>query len=252
MAAPRGCGFRKPGGIYLVCGTSPLGEPIENFLIDPPIKLSPAEIQAIGLSPVGVSLIEQDGVTHVLDWVGSEHYPNVADFVEEARRQGVSRRAASTVDFSRLGPESRLMLVHQKAWIRNFRDYYERTDWACPKRLAAHSMERIPVTVNGDNLIHRDEMCAGLWWRDVVGGVPYHEHSGQEDLDNPFEVFRQMPSFGYRAHHRPPMVDPIYSPAIFASFPIRTIEVIAAADGSHEAAAEKARAAKVEVRIEEE
>ena len=64
------------------------------------------------MSAVGVTLIERDGVTHVLDVVGREHYPAVELFVDEARRVGVSRRIAVTTDFERLTPDSRLLVLH--------------------------------------------------------------------------------------------------------------------------------------------
>ena len=65
---------------------------------------------ALGLSPIGVQLVERDGVWHILDWIGSEHYPNVADFLEEVRRFGLSRRLAKTVDFSKLTERSKILV----------------------------------------------------------------------------------------------------------------------------------------------
>src|SRR5579859_7564153 len=88
--ARRGCGYRQPGGAYFAVPLGPGGRPVEEFLIDRPIVVDAAKL---GAAAVGVTLLERDGVTHVLDIVGREHYPTVAEFVDEVRRLGVSRRA---------------------------------------------------------------------------------------------------------------------------------------------------------------
>ena len=77
IAVRRGCGTRKKGGIYFETGLGSYGKPLEHFIIDPPIL-----VNDWSLSPLGVQLVERDGVTHIVDWVGSEHYPNVADYLE--------------------------------------------------------------------------------------------------------------------------------------------------------------------------
>jgi hypothetical protein len=98
MQPVRGCGTRVKGGIYAECKLSPFGMPIEHFLIDPPNPIP----DDLGLTPVGVKLFERDGVFHILDWVGSAHYKNVADFIEETRNFGASRRLSKSTDFSKL------------------------------------------------------------------------------------------------------------------------------------------------------
>ena len=77
QGVPRGCGTRTSGGVYLECGTGYGGRPLEFFLADPPIPLTCD-------TKLGVQLIERDGVVHVLDWIGEQHYPNCADFLEKA------------------------------------------------------------------------------------------------------------------------------------------------------------------------
>ncbi len=81
IPATRGCGKRKPGGCYAEVGMSPNGKPVEYFLCDPPVLLDGWKV-----SSVGVQLIEVNGVHHILDVVGQQHYPGVADFVEEVSR----------------------------------------------------------------------------------------------------------------------------------------------------------------------
>jgi hypothetical protein len=112
----RGCGVRQPGGAYVAVPLGPGGSPIEHFLLDPPVLIDPA---ALGLSAVGVTMIERDGVTHVLDIVGREHYATVTEFIDEARHLGVSRRISRTSDFSRISQESRLVVLHAHAHIAN-------------------------------------------------------------------------------------------------------------------------------------
>jgi len=133
MAKPvvRGCGRRIPGGIYFETGLSPFGVPITEFLWDPPVPLEdPRDVAAIG-----TQLQERDGVFHILDWVGEIHYPNVTDFIEEVKRFGLSRRLAETHDFSKLSSQSRILLIHPRAFIRNFKAYQQ---WHCPKGYESH------------------------------------------------------------------------------------------------------------------
>jgi hypothetical protein len=144
--ARRGCGTREPGGAYLAVPLGPDGKPIEHFLIDPPFVV---DANALGLAPVGTTMIERDEVTHVLDVVGREHYPTVAEFIEEATRLGVSRRISGTADFSRLGPRSRLLLLHAHADIANAPQFASTR--RCPSELPEHLAEGF----NG--------MCARLW-----------------------------------------------------------------------------------------
>lgn len=241
----RGCGTREQGGAYLEVPLSRNGKPVEHFLIDPP---HPLDADALGMSPIGVKLIDDlegrrtpDGkpLQHVVDWVGAQHYPNVADMVEEIRRFGLSRRIARTKDFARLGPGSRILLAHAHAIIEPdfVRDAYYLRGHACPKRLDDHTTE----TIAG-------RMCAGLWWEDVVGissaPDPTPDRSGR--------VIRSMPSFSYDCRCRPPRIEPRYQLGLFASFPIAQIAVIRADDGSHEVTEHIVRQSLLPVVVEDE
>jgi hypothetical protein len=230
-AVERGCGRRKQGAIYFECGLGPVGRPVDDFLIDPPERLGEFDV-----TPVGVQLIERAGTYHVIDWVGSESYPNVADFVEEVRRFGLSRRAAKVLPFQLISPASRIILVHERAWIDNWSEYREPVDargdraHICPKGILCHMTAQVGP-------------CAGLWWEDVVEAIPSSMIPGG--------AIRQMPSFEYNCRPRPmKLVDlsgvavPLeekYEPAFFASFPISRIAVVKAPDGGHAEALAKAR-----------
>lgn len=227
----RGCGEREQGGVYAEFGVAPDGAGLEDFLIDAPLCI---DLAALGVRPIGVSLVCRQGVWHVIDWVGLEHYPNVADFVEEVRRFGVSRRLPRSLDFSRLTPASRLLLVHARAHVDNFHAYADR--WigrgtkrgTCPKRLEEHMQHDYPL------------MCAAIWWQDVVGGRVL-------DPVAPRIVHRTMPSFSYIAAAAPQGVQAHYLPAVFASFPVSRLVLV---DPKGEHGETQARAARSSLPVE--
>lgn len=107
----RGCGKRKPDGLYVCCGNPHglAGLPIDAFLVDPPI---PWDGQAFR-SPI---ITEIAGKSCVLMWVGAQFYPYVPDFVEEARVWGISKRVPRNFEFEKLPPgRTYLALIHPRA-----------------------------------------------------------------------------------------------------------------------------------------
>lgn len=180
----RACGHRLAAGRYAESRLGRSGRPITDFIYDPPLLL---DWQALGVRPVGVTLHDLGtGVMHVIDWTGESYYPSPADFVEEARKRGVSRRIAASVDIGQLTVESMLILVHPKAWIEDPVPYHiHRTldthgflphQWEhrwgyCPRRRKDH---QVPwpgwlATVPEDPRERAEKfpMCAGLWWNDL-------------------------------------------------------------------------------------
>jgi hypothetical protein len=155
--ARRGCGYRQAGGAYFAVPLSPGGSPIEEFLTDPPTVID--DPGSLGLAAVGIALIERDGVTHVVDIVGREHYPTVASFIEEARRMGISRRAPRTMEFARITPDSRLLLAHPHADVDNAVEFH--CEQPCPCHVDAHRAEGFC------------EMCARLWWEEPLDGAQH-------------------------------------------------------------------------------
>lgn len=173
---------------------------------------------SVGLSPVGVKLVNIDGTWHVFDWVGAKHYPNAADFLEEAVRFGLSRRISKKEDFSLLSAESRLILVH-------------------PKAIVTGEVEGVPPCPTERHPVHSDRMDiqeAGRLW--VVGdpntvsedSLLYEEtpiwatHKVAED-EFDFRV-RTMPGFEYNLAPRPDGVT--LSPGIIMVAPIERISVV--------------------------
>jgi len=234
--APRGCGKRVAGGVYFETPLSPYGQPVENFLVCPPQALA-FDAPTQGQLPIWVPDPGGDGHTlHLIDWIGRAFYPNVADFVEEVRAMGLSRRVApslltaTTTDpdgqprrvLEALDERSRLLCMHARALILNMEDYgYGDGWWQCPR-------ER-------DDHVRGDVMCVGAYWWDIAPGdgvelvgvpAPDTYRAGAE------AVWRYMPNFRYRAYSRP-QVSAHYAPAIFMALPIAQLGVVRGAHGEH-------------------
>lgn len=255
--AKRGCGERQRGGVYLETFIAPPGgegTPLEAFIVDPPIPVDPQEL---GVSGLGVTFTE-DG--HILDWVGSNNYPNIADFLEEGRVLGFSRRISKGLDLSKLAAKPKLLLIHSRGHIVDPTAYYAeaikgRQTIQCPKKncepmgfisieeeqsregggvatLQELRLRRKLVRVIKDDKEHigywphamrnpcSDEMCAGLYWRDLE----------LEDNEPGEAVNRTLPcGANYRGHIRPDGPK-LYEPAIFLVLPIHAVAVVKAPD----------------------
>ena len=204
----RACGRRIRGGVYAETRLGTKGQPIEYFIVDPPRFV---DLAALGLTAVGVKLVEVCGVWHVFDVVGQEYYPYPADYVEETQRKGASRRLPANLDFAKLSPESRLFLIHQKAVIENFEQYPQPPLVDCPKGLDEHQAAPLP------------SMCAGQWWHDL-----------------PENGVRWLPGgVEYCGFQRSQGVAPIYQYGVFLTLPITNLAVIKGGEDTeknHEAA----------------
>jgi len=222
----RGCGFRVKGGVYIETRLSPYGQPIENFLIDSPQVL---DTQALGIRPRGMTPLLRDGTTHLFDWVGSDGYPNVADFIEEARHKGISRRVLPSL-VADLTPDSRLLLIHPRAHVHNALDFWHALD--ASGRL---NLVKCPAHMRGDDTNHPeivswalnspDELpqpwCLGACYHDVIG------KSVGGESKHPDIVQATVGDVTYQAHARPAMAEHVkYVPALFAAFPITNIAII--------------------------
>lgn len=132
--------------MYIEAGSPDgLGPNILETIADPMQALDPVEI---GVTPIGVHLIEMNGVNHVVDIVGVQHYPAPVFFVEEMLRHGVSRRIPKTFPFEKLDPaRSKLILLHKRAFVEG----HDTTEVYC--RLLRHDRS--------------DPLCSGAWWTTV-------------------------------------------------------------------------------------
>lgn len=249
----RGCGAsRIAGGVYVVVPHSPLGLPLESFLIDPPRRFTRDELRVMGIKATGMSLIPDATATtgwSVADWVGSEFYPNTYDILAEIRAYGLSRRVQSTLNFGLLGKGSRIYLLHERAHIDGpGREalWEGRQSSLCPKYLYEHMS-----WAAGEN-----PMCVTLYRECIEGGEAWTmaEKSGvmalatMFDAENERLVRRQIGDVSYAGKRPPDGVTLTYTPAFFASFPIAGLEVVRDPIGKiHEKTAAKARKARLSV-----
>lgn len=124
----RGCGERAENALYVCVAESPLGMPIEYFLVDPVVAFEGKILR----SPMLIR--DRFETVHFALGIGKMYYPFVSDFVEEARRVGVSKRVPRNFDPSVLTPaKSKFLLIHPRA-IPQF-DYDLRDMNNCPKNL---------------------------------------------------------------------------------------------------------------------
>lgn len=234
----RGCGTRTLGGVYATTQMGSSGQPLDWFLLDPPIVL---DWSAIGVSPIGVSLLpDTAGVYHIWDWVGEAHYPLPADFVEEVRVMGMSRRLPRNLDFSKLTVDSRVICIHAKAsWVNCASTYeamgWKPSDWRCRKNLPHHAEDANWPHGPANGLT---EMCASLLWCDVpTEWLEPDDYA--KDASGGFQTFNGLNAVtrkltghkagqtvqSYRCGERPDVI-PDYQAAAFLSLPITRLEVI--------------------------
>jgi len=129
----RGCGYRKPGGIYLV--GPPSGRPCCKL----PFQLDICPCCGAGVKPTrgwtwvdADTLLKRECTDHTsskqpmppcplelglgragLLWIGEQFYPTIHDFETEASTMGVSRRIHTVPREFKLG-ETWVLLVHRK------------------------------------------------------------------------------------------------------------------------------------------
>jgi hypothetical protein len=206
------CGRRMAAGVYAETRSGPEGAPLESFIVDPPRAVDPV---ALGLSPIGVRLIQVGETWHLFDIVGETYYPLPADFVEEMRRSGsASRRLPASLDFSKLGRASRLVLIHRKAVFENYARFRLRIP--CPAGIHRHPLP---------------EMCAGLWWQDLPPQAP--------GLLGDWEVERRIGGLSYCGLTHPEGVGYAYRHGIFMILPLTHLVVIAGRSPEEEERARK-------------
>ena len=238
VAGARACGAtRDAGGVYMEVGLSPFGSPLEDFLLDPVVF---CDHKKLGLSPRQPLLVKTPaGHYDVIDWIGEQYYPNPADFLEEVRQLGLSRRLELTNELYRLlTSESRVLIVLPKAYIEpdvlaqatinNMKmiDY----NWEiCPKD------QHYGKPSQNINTIF-EQPCAGwLWQRTDIGTTPILQDRYPENR----YVEREMPAFKYKAvsscdaflDANPEM----FKPGFVASFKIGRLAVVFDREGgTHE------------------
>lgn len=215
----RGCGTREAGGVYLTVGMGPFGRPVEDFIVDYP---TPIDVTQTPVSAKGMHLVPwKDGKWLLLDWVGESNYPSPADFVEEVRKHGLSRRIASNFPFESLrNKDVTHALIHPRAVN------------AAPVEVMLPCPQSCP-TGNVEHLAG-DQRCACWWWvQDTrAQGTPPEEPLAGDAGYTPWEAvsvpladgFNRYTAFrGYK-----PLPPRVAALGIFMAFPLamQSIEVI--------------------------
>lgn len=247
----RGCGTRQESGIYLECGVGPFGLPLESYLMDPPILIPPG----LPVPAQGMGLIHgANGIWHLVDRIGLSHYPSSADFIEEVRRFGLSRRIQknlkATVDgqvvcgFSLLTKDSRIFSIHDKGHV------------TIPAATPKYPFGGWKIDVKCPSGKHPDPTQHPC----VCACQAYHvveQHPGDKplpsagpDQEHSIRFERKMPSFSYVARRfaEGPAAEVVLKPAIIASWPISALVVIEGDDQTE--ALSLAKQSKLPVRLE--
>lgn len=225
----RGCGFPIAGGVYLKTDISIYGTPWQYFVYDPPVPIY--EPEQMGISAQGISFIENGDHFNAIDWVGASHYPYVPCFIEEGLLFGFSRRIPKTADFSKITPDSKHILIHKRAYIKDPLPYYEkRMKKSCPKEKE-----------HPEHLVMSDYPCIELLWEAM-------DH-GKKVADRGIDY--EMPSFKFHAWQSPEGVTPEFQLGAFMWLPINRIEVVYDnIGGTHEKALEILRKSGTEIPYE--
>lgn len=200
LGGRRACGDgRTADSVYMECGLSLNGRPIEHFLLDPPQRV---DIVQFGLSAIGTKTFQDtDGTTHIVDWIGKEHYETVSDFVEEAKHMGVSRKI-DPKQAALLDQKSKMYLLHPDGYIQNHQAVGQDSMMVCPQQKHQPG-----------------EACAGLHWVVPEKGSALQ----RETVQGTYPITPRVT--GEPA--------PEYTHAFFMVLPITCLSLIARHDGSY-------------------
>ena len=189
----RGCGYRKPGGLYLVAGA--LSRPCGKL----PIPLTVCPCCGSGIKPArGWTWIESklvkdapcslvdcvgcypfDGKVEIfgLIWIGTKFYPTAQSFSKEAAAMGVSRRIKSIPREFKLG-ETWVLLAHRYAIPAKSKDESD-----IPGIFTAFKPTRIEYVIREDD---SDEKLESLEKRGItlVNVFPIHEQKEIKTFKN--------------------------------------------------------------------
>ena len=233
----RNCGTaRSAGAAYIVTTVSDVQTawsiPIDKCLICPPVPVP--DYEARGISPSGMTLMPDlngkvdpatgQPVMHLVDWIGGGSSPvskaayNWADHWEESRRYGFSSKVpVSRKLLAPLSPGlSGVYLIHPRGSLKNPQPLWaDRQHVWCPAEHPAHLDGNVP-----------DEVCQGLLWEAVAGGVPRAAGGRATERFVPGYVPPEKAVFSYDAWRIPADYAPEWEPAIVAWRPITRIDVI--------------------------
>lgn len=189
VEGPRGCGYRRVGGLYLV--SKGLGVPCGRL----PFETTVCPCCSAGIKPARAwTWIDPDllvknappcdkpfcetcplsghhGRKVGLLWVGEKFYPTPTEFIEEALRMGVSRRIPRLPRGFEVG-KTWVLLGHRKGVVRDGKDRPAIVHAFCP--------ERVEKVVRGDE---SDEDLQKLIDRGITPVIVQHEEE-QVEIEN--------------------------------------------------------------------
>lgn len=221
----RACGERRAGA-YLEVGLGPGGMPFDHFLCDPPVLLPDWLTPEMLANKTILVQRGETGIIDVISWVGANNYPYLPDFLEEARRMGISRRIPTTFDFTKITPfESRIILVHPHAYNPDWRQHAA-VD-VCYKNRPGHST----LTTN------EGEARQGPCLYQLYNLIPADDGRvvGQMSSFDPTQpgraiYQRTIGSTGY--HYMPTGESALLQPAIFGRFFLTGVALVKDAQGN--------------------
>jgi len=211
--AERGCGFREKGGLYLCCGSSPWGMPVEHFVVDPPVSWRGPRILRAPM------LVERGGIHHVIMTVGARYYPYVPDFIEEVRVMGLSKQIPRDFDLSKLTPGgSTIILVHSRA----IPAFPFNAEWECRKPCSRCRKLEVAACRPGHRL--GSPRCTFALW--PLSQLKTHKRVHEVEKLEGGVARIKTPSTTYTVGSAAPLGRPKYRPGIFARFYITDIEYV--------------------------
>ncbi len=217
----RGCGEREQGGVYAECALSPYGTPLEYFLIDPPMPL-PEGLDIINKPQLWEDLAT--GITHLLIWVGLEHYQWCTDYIEETRRFGASRRINPNLDLSRLTRESRMILAHPRAINTLWQE--QSPPQECQKHISLHDIPSLQLL--DAHPVQKEGPCLFKLWE----VIPQEAATEVLELEGESPIcLRKVGSTIYQYQPTGESAEGL-QPGLFAALPITGFALIQYDDGT--------------------
>lgn len=236
MIHERGCGYRVPGGIYLVTDISHNGIPIDLFLFDPPWVPIDTDGNKHYPGALGIDIVRDpnnNNVNHVWDWIGQESYPYFPDFWEETRRFGLSRKVSPNLNFDLLSSESQIIGFHKYGMVSATKAFYKQLE---KEFQIGTGMDLYPHI---NDVI--DHFCVKYIWQ-LVDEAP-NQSTGRLHSINLPRNSNETIDYYYAAYIPSWAKKPKYKfewiPAAMFHLPIHRIEVIEdSIEGKHEIAME--------------
>ena len=242
----RGCGSRQENGLYCCVESSPYGQPIEYFVVDPAL---PFDIPKSDNMRSPYLYPDPEGVYHLIMGVGNMYYPFVSDYIEETKRMGISKRLPRNFDYRKLDPKkSNLILVHKRAipdfsYHINAEDYYN-----CPRIISGRHIgdddnptymdDLAEVTMNGKTVKTARHQCIGDNWALSSALHVDEKHELEEEGDiitvtTPSASYTVDPAFTMKDGDRLSWDNSQYQTGIFMRFPQFHFEYVRAKPKQH-------------------